>query len=69
VCGGYFEVGERKSRKFLYKLANPPNSPVSAYESYHHCMKVNYSPARNVFIEKWDKEKYRAHNKLRERWR
>jgi len=66
VYGGYFEVGEIESRKFLYKIANPPNSPVSAYEFYHRCMKGNYSLARNGFIEKWDKEKYRAHNKLRE---
>jgi len=27
-------------------------------------MKGNYSLARNDFIEKWDKEKYRDHNKL-----
>jgi hypothetical protein len=27
-------------------------------------MKGNYSLARNGFIEKWDKEKYRADNKL-----
>jgi len=27
-------------------------------------MKGNYSLARNGFIEKWDKEKYRANNKL-----
>jgi hypothetical protein len=45
-------------------MADPPNIPVSAYESYQHCIKGNYSLARNGFIEKWDKEEYRAHNKL-----
>ena len=66
MFGVYFEVGEIDSRKFLYKIANPPNSPVSVYESYHRCMKENYSLARNGFIQKWDKEIYRVHNKLGE---
>jgi hypothetical protein len=45
-------------------MASPPNFPVSALESYQHWMKGNYFLARNDSIEKWDKEKYRAHNKL-----